>query len=413
MDEIAASVGITAAALYRHFPNKYALFVECARGLVDGLVDTLDGLPADADLPSTLAAIAHVTVTNRSTAGLYRWEARYLEGPDRAALGTAFRAVTAKVAGAIRTERTMAAASRSTVDHDTSAVADFLAVGALGAIGSATVHRTTIGARRLERVLTDAALRVARLPHAFGRFPEPAEPRELEADRRDADGFGERSTGRKGQILGAAIELFYRDGYPAVTMEAIADAVGLTPSGLYRHYRGKSDILLAACLQAAELLDAAVDRALQRRRDEFTARQRREDRARGSAAHPPVRPEVAAQAELIALIGAYVGYSFEHAELTAVAAAELGGLPADVQRPLRAAQRDHLARWEGHLGAARPDLDPVVVRVLVHAGLGVVQETGRRLRWVDTPENRARVAATVPAALVPATPVPVDLGAQR
>lgn len=30
MEKIAAAVGITAAALYRHFPNKYALFAECA-----------------------------------------------------------------------------------------------------------------------------------------------------------------------------------------------------------------------------------------------------------------------------------------------------------------------------------------------------------------------------------------------
>ncbi len=38
MDDIAAAEGVTAAALYRHFPTKYALFVHCATRLADGLV---------------------------------------------------------------------------------------------------------------------------------------------------------------------------------------------------------------------------------------------------------------------------------------------------------------------------------------------------------------------------------------
>ena len=41
MEEIAAGVDITAAALYRHFPNKYALFAECANVMVDRLVAAL------------------------------------------------------------------------------------------------------------------------------------------------------------------------------------------------------------------------------------------------------------------------------------------------------------------------------------------------------------------------------------
>ncbi len=45
-------------------------------------------------------------------------------------------------------------------------------------------------------------------------------------------------------------------------MGAIAAAVGLTPSGLYRHYTGKAEILLAACLEAADVLQEAVDAAL-------------------------------------------------------------------------------------------------------------------------------------------------------
>ncbi len=82
-----------------------------------------------------------------------------------------------------------------------------------------------------------------------------------------------------------------------------------------------------------------------------------------------------------------------------MATAESGGLPADVQRPLRAAQREHVGLWEARLRAHRPELDQVQARVLVHAGLGVVTETGRALRWADSAANRALTARLVLAAL--------------
>src|SRR5215469_27574 len=83
MEEIAAGVGISAAALYRHFPNKYALFAECANVMADRLVAALEEVPPGAPLPDALAAVARVTVAHRSSGGVYRWEARYLSRDDR------------------------------------------------------------------------------------------------------------------------------------------------------------------------------------------------------------------------------------------------------------------------------------------------------------------------------------------
>ena len=78
MEEIAAAVGISAPALYRHFPNKYALFAECANVMVDNLVEVVDEWPPDAALDDVLLALTRVTVAHRASGGLYRWEARYL-----------------------------------------------------------------------------------------------------------------------------------------------------------------------------------------------------------------------------------------------------------------------------------------------------------------------------------------------
>ncbi|BDZ65960.1 TetR/AcrR family transcriptional regulator [Agromyces mangrovi Wang et al. 2018] len=36
MEDIAAAVGVSAPALYRHYPSKYALFVACARAWPPG-----------------------------------------------------------------------------------------------------------------------------------------------------------------------------------------------------------------------------------------------------------------------------------------------------------------------------------------------------------------------------------------
>jgi len=345
LEEIAARVGITAPALYRHFPNKYALFAECAGFMADGLVEALEALPADAGLEDVLRATAQVTIAHRSTGGVYRWEARYLDAGDRRVLRGKFQQVVDRVASVV------APGPDRLDDH-------LRAVAALGAIGSITMHRTRVSQQLAEDLLVGAALRTSLTdrPTDASVTTVPARP--------------EVRT-RREQILAAAIPLFARDGFHNVTLGQVAEVVGIATSAIYRHFPTKVDILAAACLQAAALLDQAVAEA-------------------GDT--------------LEALAAAYVGYSFEHRDLTSVAEAEIVGLPPTQQKPLVAAQRAHVAIWEQRLLGVRPELDETRARVLVHAGLGVVVEAGRRLRWEDTPEHRRAVQALLTAALgVPVT----------
>ncbi|MEV0579164.1 TetR/AcrR family transcriptional regulator [Streptomyces sp. NPDC050392] len=350
MEEVAAGVGITAAALYRHFPNKYALFAECADVMVDGLATALDELPAGASLSDVLTAITRITIAHRASGGVYRWEARYLSHEDRRRLAAKFGRLVERVDAAVQREHPLP-------DKRLRAVA------ALGAIASITMHHTSIAQRRAEELLLVSALRVTARDPAAGRpgsrpleLPAPPVPRT-----------------RRSEILAAAIPLFARDGFAGVTNGQIAQAVGLTTSALYRHYPGKIDILSAACLQAAGLLAQGVERSL----------------------HEVAGPHDA----VVALAATYVAYSFGHTELNSVAEAELTGLPAQLRQPLLLAQREHIAVWEHQLRLVRPELDPRQARVLVHAGFGVTVEAGRRLRWQDSPEHRAAVTALVVAAL--------------
>lgn len=350
MEEIAAGVGITAAALYRHFPNKYALFAECADVMADRLVAALDGVPGEAGLADLLAAVTQVTVAHRAAGGVYRWEARYLNRADRQVLKAKFAHVVGRVTDAVRREHPLPD------EH-------LRAAAALGVIGSITMHHTSIAQRRVEEVLLASAMRVAATDPTAGagsarlvEVPTPPVPRT-----------------RHSEILAAAIPLFERDGFANVTNGRIAEAVGLVPSAIYRYFPGKADILAAACLQAAAILTQAVEHNLRGVVDPHDA--------------------------VVALTATYVAYSFEHTALTSVANAELIGLPATLRRPLVVAQREHIAVWEQQLRSARPELDSRQARVLVHAGFGVVVEAGRRLRWQDTPTHRDAVAALLVGAL--------------
>lgn len=350
MEEIATGVGITAAALYRHFPNKYALFAECANVMADRLVAALGEVPPAAPLVDVLAAVTRVTVAHRASGGVHRWEARYLNREDRRVLKGKFAHVVERVADVVRREYPGPGEQ-------------VRAVAALGAIGSITMHHNTLGRRRVEDLLRASALRVA----ATDPDATLADTRLVELPARPV------ARTRRSEILAAAIPLFERDGFTAVTNGMIAEAVGMVSSGLYRYFPGKADILAAACLQAADLLAQAVEHNLRGVTDPHDA--------------------------LSVLSATYVAYSFEHSALNSVANAEIVGLPAGLRRPLIAAQREHIAVWEQHLRRARPDLDERQARVLVHAGFGVVVETGRHLRWQDGPAHRATVAALLVSAL--------------
>lgn len=231
MEEVAAGVGITAAALYRHFPNKYALFAACAHVMVDGLVAALDEVPAEASLTEVLTAVTRITVVHRASGGVYRWEARYLDREDRRRLAVKFGRLVERVEEAVQREHPLS-------DRRLRAMA------ALGAIGSITMHHTSITGRRAGDLLLACALRVAATDPAAG----PAGARPVELPARPVPRT------RRAEILAASVPLFARNGFANVTNGQIAEAVGLTPSALYRHYPGKIDILAAACLQAAGLL---------------------------------------------------------------------------------------------------------------------------------------------------------------
>jgi AcrR family transcriptional regulator len=72
---------------------------------------------------------------------------------------------------------------------------------------------------------------------------------------------GTRPANRRQLILDAATDLFSRKGYAAVGMGDVAEAVAIGPSALYRHFRGKQDLLAAVVGDALNTLDDAITAA--------------------------------------------------------------------------------------------------------------------------------------------------------
>lgn len=61
---------------------------------------------------------------------------------------------------------------------------------------------------------------------------------------------------RRGEILAAAERIFVEHGYEGATIRKIAEAVGLSSTALYMHFRDKAEILNEICLQAFSTLHA-------------------------------------------------------------------------------------------------------------------------------------------------------------
>jgi len=74
-------------------------------------------------------------------------------------------------------------------------------------------------------------------------------------------GVRRRPRNRKAQIVAAAADVFYREGFHRAGTAQIASAVGITAGALYRHFRSKQDLLAAAIIDVFDRATADVGEA--------------------------------------------------------------------------------------------------------------------------------------------------------
>jgi AcrR family transcriptional regulator len=357
MEAIAAKVGISAPALYRHYASKYELFRGAVLALGQQLVDCTDfadAESADADPATTLdrlvEALIDVTLANRESGGLYRWQARYLHGDDQSTLGDQLRLVNRRIQRPLM-------AIRPTL---TSSHRWMLSSGLLSVIGSTVDHRVQLPADEIRVLLAGAASAVlsAELPKSADALGRPASWRIFETD-----------TGVYEALLQASMVLFNANGYPETSMAEIASAVGMPVSGIYRYFPGKCDILATGLRRAADRVSGRLSAILT------------------GLAEP--------HQMLTLLIEAYVATSFANPELTAIYYTERVNLTRVDQELLGSVQRSTIDAWMRLLTAARPALTPTQARFLVHAAMALVVDVGRLVHYEDPADNSAYPQACV------------------
>jgi AcrR family transcriptional regulator len=340
METIAAKVGVSAAALYRHYAGKYDLFRGAVLALSQQLVDCTDLAPDNeedsADPAGTLGrlldALIDATLDNRDSGGLYRWQARYLRAEDQATLTGQLKQVNRRIQKPLMVIRPALISSQRWM----------LSAGVLSVIGSIVDHRVRLPADEIRALLGEAAWAIlaAELPQPGDVFPRPASWRIFAED-----------AGVYEALLHASMVLFKDRGYSETSMAHIASAAGIPVSGIYRYFSGKCEILATGLRRAADRASGQLSGVL------------------GALTEP--------RQALTLLIDAYVATSFANPELAAVYYTERVNLtPAD-QMLLHNVQLSTIDSWVRLLTAARPSLTPTQARFLVHAAMALVVDLGR------------------------------------
>jgi AcrR family transcriptional regulator len=230
--------------------------------------------------------------------------------------------------------------------------AELLCWAALSVFGSAAVHRTRIAKRRHVDLLVSLALVVV-----YADLSAVAAPsgRATPSWARDA---AARPT-RRETLLAEATGLFRRRGFHAVSIEEIGQAAGLAPASVYRHFSGKTDLLLTACRRMADRLAADAERV--------------------------VAGAVGPWEALETLLASYAQTFLRNVDLVAVYLTELPNLPGPERTELERLQRAYVSRWVALLRAAQPELDESAARVAVHAALTVVNDLARTRQVASRP----------------------------
>ncbi|MEE4023283.1 TetR/AcrR family transcriptional regulator [Gordonia sp. PKS22-38] len=337
LDDIAEAAGISAPALYRHFPNKYALFAETARSLADALATATAAVPVTPDDPAgelraLLAALTAAAVANRRTGGIYHWEADYLEDDDA-------QYVRAIVVAQHRRMRGALLGCRRDLDHTS---ADLITAAMTSVVASPATHRTVMSARQIVDLITDAATRLSDVELPPGSSP----PTESTG--------GLSPTSKREVLLAESIRLFAARGFHDVTIDDIARAADLPPSGVYRHFESKAAILQATFWRASDRVTTLIADALSR------------------AGTP--------REAIVALVNAYIDMCCTDNDILAVYSREIGNIEARQRTELRSQQRINVEEWAAWLTRDRPELSPAQARFLVQAALNVIMDLTRSHR---------------------------------
>lgn len=335
MTEVAAGVGITAPALYRHFRGKPELLDRAVRLGLDALAEGLRPARTTADLGAALAAVA---VGHRPLGTLVQRDARLLPPARRAALRRELRADVALMVAVLRVERPELAAGD----------AELLCWSALSACAGLSYQSAAPQPRRAEALLRGMVAAVLAVPLGGTATGPCAGPVPVAPEPASGAAPEPRPRARREELLAAAVRLFHQRGFDNVSTDQLGAAVGISGPSVYRHFDSKAELLAASLVRSRERLWHEVDGAI-------------------SAAAGP-------GAALEAGLGAYVGFALRNGDYLGAMLSETERLAPPDRRAAVDFRRDFLRTWVGLLRQVHPGLDPAAARIRVHALFALVND---------------------------------------
>lgn len=187
-------------------------------------------------------------------------------------------------------------------------------------------------------------------------------------------GRGRPKSDRRSLLLAAAARLMADRGYPAVRLEDIGAAAGVSGPAIYRHFPGKEALLVELLVGVSRrLLDGA--------------------RTVVASAADPVQA-------LEGLIELHLDFALGEPDLIRVQDRDLGNLPPAAQRQVRRDQRRYVEIWVGVLRGRDSGLSDEDARVMAHAAFGLLNSTPHSVRH-SAAASRHVLRAMTEAALRP------------
>ncbi|MEY9944327.1 TetR/AcrR family transcriptional regulator [Kitasatospora sp. GAS1066B] len=365
MAEVAAAVGITAPALYRHYRGKPELLRQAVRGGLDELAAAVNGVAAGgarvdgvAALSALAAALAVAAVDQRALATLWQRDARLLPPTHRAELRRALRA-SVRAAGRLLLD------ARPELSRQQ---AESLAWSALSVAGSLSYHTFAPPRRRFERLMAELLLAVFVVPLPDGSSiiagGSIAGGREILRES--------APSGRREELLAAAVRLFDERGFDNVSTDRLGAAVGIAGPSLYKHFPAKTDLLAAALVRCRERLWHEVAPVL-------------------AAAGEPAE-------SLDHGLRAYLTFADRHRHYLGVMLSETERLAEPDRKAALDFRRDFLRLWVDLLRRVRPEDDKAEARIRVHAMFALVNDgvrTGDRAQGTELAARLHQLAHAV------------------
>lgn len=168
-------------------------------------------------------------------------------------------------------------------------------------------------------------------------------------------------------LLHTAGQLFGTHGYSAVTLDDIGTEVGVSGQAIYRHFKGKQDLLGRILLEISARLLAGGQQiqAEHRRIDDRIER----------------------------LISFHVEFALSSPEIIRVQEQEMPQLLEADRRSVRRMQRQYIEMWGEAVAQLHPGITDIELRTRIHGVFGLINSTARSVGRTDRRGTSAEGAA--------------------